>query len=640
MTTMSIEVRLPDDSLRQLPEGATGADLAAGIGPRLLDAALAVKADGKVQDLKAPLKDGAKVAILTGKDAEGLDLIRHSTAHLLAHAVKRLYPNAKVGIGPVIEDGFYYDFQVEKPFTAEDLPLIEAEMKKIVAEGIEVDREEMPRDAAVERFKAMGEGLKVEIVSSIPQGEIISGYKQADFYDLCRGPHVPNTSKLKAFKLLSVAGAYWKGDERNAMLSRIYGTAFATQKELDEHLHRLEEAKARDHRKLGKELDLYSFHPQAPASPFFHPKGTVVYNTLVDYIRELYFKYGYSEVITPQIMDVSLWKTSGHYDNYAENMYFTTAEEREYAVKPMNCPGHCVMFGSTKHSYRDLPIRYADFGRLHRFERSGVTHGLTRVRTFCQDDAHIYCTPEQIGAEMSDFLSLLKEVYDTFGFEEMRVALSTRPEKRLGSDEIWDQAEKALAGALDAAGIPWKENPGEGAFYGPKIEFQVLDALKRPWQLGTLQVDYMLPERFDLNYTKADGSEGRPVMLHRAILGSLERFFGILVEHCAGAFPAWLAPVQVAVLPITDRVHPFAHQVAEAAKAKGLRVDLDLANEKVNAKVRTHQMRKVPYMLVIGDREAEAGTVSVRHRSKGDLGMQPLEAFLQAVAAEVQGRAR
>ncbi len=637
---MSIEVRLPDDSLRQLPEGATGADLAAGIGPRLLEAALAVKLDGKVQDLKAPLANGAKVAILTGKDAEGLDLIRHSTAHLLAHAVKRLYPNAKVGIGPVIEDGFYYDFQVEKPFNAEDLPLIEAEMKKIVAEGIEVDREEMPRDAAVERFKAMGEGLKVEVVSGIPQGDIISGYKQGDFYDLCRGPHVPNTSKLKAFKLLSVAGAYWKGDEKNPMLSRIYGTAFATQKELDEHLHRLEEAKARDHRKLGKELDLYSFHPQAPASPFFHPKGTVVYNALVDYIRELYFKYDYSEVITPQIMDVSLWKTSGHYDNYAENMYFTTAEEREYAVKPMNCPGHCVMFGSQKHSYRDLPIRYADFGRLHRFERSGVTHGLTRVRTFCQDDAHLYCAPEHLKSEMAAFLELLKEVYDTFGFEDMRVALSTRPEKRLGSDEIWDQAEKALADAMDEAGIPWKENPGEGAFYGPKIEFQVLDALKRPWQLGTLQVDYFLPERFELKYTKSDGTEGQPIMLHRAILGSLERFFGILVEHCAGAFPAWLAPVQVAVLPITDRVHPFAHQVADAAKAQGLRVDLDLANEKVNAKVRTHQVRKGPAMLVTGVAEAAAGTGSVRHRTTGDLGVQPLDTFLAALAEEVQGRIR
>ena len=637
---MAIAVRLPDDSLRQLPEGATGADLAAGIGPRLLEAALAIKQDGALTDLKAPLRDGARIEILTAKSEESLELIRHSTAHLLAHAVKRLFPNAKVGIGPVIEDGFYYDFQVEKPFTPEDLPLIEAEMRKIVSEGLEVVREDLDRDEAIARFNEMGEPLKVEIVSGIPTGERISGYRQGDFYDLCRGPHIPSTAKLKAFKLQSIAGAYWKGDEKNAMLSRIYGTAFHTQKELDEHLQRLEEAKQRDHRKLGKELDLFSFHPEAPASPFFHPKGTLVYNELVTYIRELYAKYGYQEVITPQILDVSLWKTSGHYDNYADNMYFTTAEEREYAVKPMNCPGHCVLFGSTKHSYRDLPLRIADFGRLHRFERSGVTHGLTRVRTFCQDDAHLFCAPDQIKAEMASFLDLLKEVYDTFAFTEMRVALSTRPEKRLGSDEIWDAAESALAEALTEAGLIFKLNPGEGAFYGPKIEFQVLDALKRPWQLGTLQVDYMLPERFDLTYTRPDGTEGRPVMLHRAILGSLERFFGILVEHCAGAFPTWLAPVQVAVLPITDRVHGHAEAVAARLKAEGFRVDLDLRNEKVNAKIREHQLRKVPYMLVLGDREAEAGSISVRHRTQGDLGVQPLEAFLGALRAEVAERRR
>jgi threonyl-tRNA synthetase len=637
---MSIEVRLPDESLRQLPEGATGTDLAAGIGPRLLEAALAIKQDGQLTDLKAPLRNGAKIEILTAKSEDSLELIRHSTAHLLAHAVKRLYPNARVGIGPTIEDGFYYDFWVEKPFTPEDLPVIEAEMRKIVAEGIEVVREDLDRDDAIARFNAMGEPLKVEVVSGIPQGERISGYRQGDFYDLCRGPHIPNTGKLKAFKLLSIAGAYWKGDERNQMLSRIYGTAFHTQKELDEHLQRLEEAKQRDHRKLGKELDLFSFHPQAPASPFFHPKGTIVYNALVDYIRELYAKYDYKEVITPQILDVSLWKTSGHYDNYADNMYFTTAEEREYAVKPMNCPGHCVLFGSTKHSYRDLPLRIADFGRLHRYERSGVTHGLTRVRTFCQDDAHLFCAPDQIKAEMASFLDLLKEVYDTFAFTEMRVALSTRPEKRLGSDAIWDAAEGALAEALTEAGVPFKLNPGEGAFYGPKIEFQVLDALKRPWQLGTLQVDYMLPERFDLTYTTPEGTEGRPVMLHRAILGSLERFFGILVEHCAGAFPAWLAPVQVAVLPITDRVRPFAEEVGAKLQAAGFRVDMDLRNEKVNAKIREHQLRKVPYMLVLGDREAEAGSVSVRHRSQGDLGVQPLETFLASLRAEVAERRR
>jgi threonyl-tRNA synthetase len=545
-----------------------------------------------------------------------------------------------VGIGPTIEDGFYYDFWVEKPFTPEDLAVIEAEMRKIVSEGVEVDRQDLERDAAIARFQEMGEPLKVELVSSIPAGDIISGYRQGDFYDLCRGPHVPNTSKLKAFKLQSIAGAYWRGDEHNQMLSRIYGTAFHTQKELDEHLARLEEAKARDHRKLGKELGLYSFHPEAPASPFFHPKGTVVYNELVSYIRELYFKFAYSEVITPQIMDVALWKTSGHYENYAENMYFTTAEEREYAVKPMNCPGHCIMFGSQKHSYRDLPIRYADFGRLHRFERSGVIHGLTRVRTFCQDDAHIFCSPEQIKTEMASFLALLKEVYDTFGFEGMRVALSTRPEKRLGSDDVWDAAEGALAEALDEAGMPYTLNPGEGAFYGPKIEFQILDALKRPWQLGTLQVDYMLPERFNLVFTKADGSEGQPIMLHRAILGSLERFMGILVEHTAGAFPAWLAPVQMVVLPITDRVHGFAESVLHQAKALGLRVEADLRNEKVNAKIRDAQLAKVPYMLVIGDREAEAGNVSVRHRHRGDLGVQALDAFLEQLSVEVKGRIR
>jgi threonyl-tRNA synthetase len=637
---MSIEVRLPDDSLRQLPEGATGADLAGGIGARLLEAALAIKVDGHLVDLKAPLVNGAKVEIVTNKAPESLELIRHSTAHLLAHAVKRLYPGAKVGIGPVIEDGFYYDFWVEKPFTPEDLPDIEAEMAKIVAEGVEVIREDLGRDAAVARFTEMGEPLKVEVVSGIPSGDIISGYRQGDFYDLCRGPHVPSTSKLKAFKLLSIAGAYWKGDEKNQMLSRIYGTAFHSQKELDEHLKRLEEAKARDHRKLGKELGLYSFHPEAPASPFFHPKGTQVYNELVTYMRELYFKYGYSEVITPQVLDVALWKTSGHYENYAENMYFTTAEEREYALKPMNCPGHCIMFGSQKHSYRDLPIRYADFGRLHRYERSGVTHGLTRVRTFCQDDAHIYCTPDQIKAEMADFLALLKEVYDTFGFDGMRVALSTRPEKRLGSEEIWDTAENALSEALNEAGMPFTLNPGEGAFYGPKIEFQILDALKRPWQLGTLQVDYMLPERFDLNYTRPDGGEGRPIMLHRAILGSLERFMGILVEHTAGAFPAWLAPVQVAILPITDRANAFATEIAARVKSLGLRAELDARNESLKAKIREAQLAKVPYMLVIGDREAEAGTVSVRHRHRGDLGVQPLEGFLQTLATEVQDRQR
>ena len=637
---MTISVRLPDDSVRELPDGATGADLAGGIGPRLLEAALAVRVDGQVRDLKAPLPDQARVAIITGKDKDALEIIRHSTAHLTAQAVQRLFPNAKVGIGPVVEDGFYYDFQVEKFFTPEDLAAIEDEMRKIVAEGVPVVREELKRDDALARFEGMGEHMKVELVSSIPASETISGYSQGDFYDLCRGPHVPDTGKLKAFKLLSTAAAYWKGDEKNAQLCRVYGTAFVTPKELEEHLQRLEEARARDHRKLGKELGLFSFHPEAPASPFFHPKGTVVYNELVNYMRSLYARQGYSEVITPMAIDVGLWKTSGHYDHYVDNMYFTTVDEREYALKPMNCPSHCLIYGNGRHSYRDLPIRYADFGRLHRYERSGVTHGLTRVRTFCQDDAHIYCAPEQMKVEMASFLAFIQNVYHTFGFDDLQVELSTRPESRLGTEEMWDQAEGALADAMKEAGMAYEVNPGDGAFYGPKIDFKVVDALKRPWQLGTLQVDYSMPSRFGLIYVKPDGSEGTPVMLHRAILGSLERFMGILIEHCAGAFPTWLAPVQLIVLPITDRAHAFAQTIRERALDLGFRVELDLRNEKVNAKIRDAQLSKIPYMLVLGDREAAAGTVSVRHRHKGDLGAQPLEAFLELLGQEVKTRAR
>ena len=638
---MSITVRLPDDSLRQLPEGATGATLAESIGPRLAEAALGIRVNGgKIVDLTTPLNEGERVSIVTSKDPDSLELVRHSAAHLMAQAAKRVFPEAKVGIGPVIEDGFYYDFWIEKPFTPEDLLAIEAEMRHITEEALPVVREELSRDNAVTRFEQLGEPLKVELVSSIPAGDTITGYRQGEFYDLCRGPHVPNTNRIKAFKLLNTAGAYWRGDEKNQMLCRVYATAFHTQKELDEHLHRLDEAKARDHRKLGKELGLFSFHPEAPASPFFHPKGAVVYNELVAYMRELYLRHGYAEVITPQIIDVSLWKTSGHYDNFRENMYFTSVDEREFAVKPMNCPSHCVIFGTAKHSYRDLPIRYADFGRLHRYERSGVTHGLTRVRTFCQDDAHIFCAPDQMKSEMAAFLALIREVYQVFGFTEMRVALSTRPEKRLGSDEIWDAGEGALAEAMNEAGLAFHINPGEGAFYGPKIEFQVLDALKRPWQLGTLQVDYSMPARFGLKFTKADGTEEAPVMLHRAMLGSLERFMGILIEHCAGAFPTWLAPVQIAILPITDRVHEFASTLEKRFKALGLRVELDGRNEKVNAKIRDAQLQKVPYMLVIGDREAEAGTVSVRHRHQGDQGVKSVDDFLTALQAEIQGRSR
>jgi len=637
---MPITVRLPDDSTRELADGATGADLAGGIGARLLEAALAVKVDGQMRDLNASLPDGSQVAIMTSKDPDSLDIIRHSTAHMLAQAVRRLFPEAKVGIGPTIEDGFYYDFLVEKFFTPEDLTAIEIEMRSLADSNVLFVREELSREEAILRFEQLGEPLKVELATEIPAGEVITGYRQGEFYDLCRGPHVPSTSKLKAFKLTHTAAAYWRGDEKKAQLCRVYGTAFHTQKELDEHLKRLEEAKARDHRKLGKELGLFSFHAEAPASPFFHPKGTVVYNELVNYMRGLYLRQGYDEVITPQALDVSMWKTSGHYEKYQENMYFTTVDEREYALKPMNCPSHCLIYGAGHHSYRDLPIRYADFGRLHRYERSGVTQGLTRVRTFCQDDAHIYCAPDQMKAEMASFFDFIMDVYRTFGFEEVRVALSTRPEKRLGSDEVWDQAEAALAEGMRDAGLDFHINPGEGAFYGPKIEFQVLDALKRPWQLGTLQVDYSMPARFGLTYVKPDGSEGTPVMLHRAILGSLERFMGILIEHCAGAFPTWLAPVQIAVLPITDRVQEFAQEVKARALDLGIRVVLDLRNEKVNAKIRDAQLQKVPYMLVIGDREAANGSVSVRHRKEGDLGAQPLEAFFAKVLDEIKQRSR
>ena len=637
---MPINIHLPDQSIRELPEGATGLDLARSIGPRLLEAALAIRVNGGLQDLSRPLLDGAQVAIVTAKDPEGLDVLRHSTAHLLAQAVKRLFPKAKVGIGPVIEDGFYYDFQVEPFFTPDDLLAIEAEMFRLAEEDQPLQREELSKACAVQRFTALAEPLKAELASELPEGETITGYRLGGFFDLCRGPHVPSAGRLKAFKLLNTAAAYWKGDEKNVQLCRVYGTAFATQKELDEHLKRLEEARARDHRKLGKELGLFSFHPEAPASPFFHAKGAVLYNELLDYLRSLYRRRGYQEVITPQALDVALWKTSGHYEKYQDNMYFTVVDEREYALKPMNCPTHCLIYNTGRPSYRELPIRYADFGRIHRYERSGVTQGLTRVRTFCQDDGHIVCTPEQMKAEMASFFAFLREVYATFGFGEVRVALSTRPEKRLGSDKVWDEAENALAEALQEAGMAYHINPGEGAFYGPKIEFQVLDALRRPWQLGTLQVDYSMPARFGMKYIKADGSEGTPVMLHRAILGSLERFIGILIEHCAGAFPVWLAPVQVALLPITDRANVYAQTIQEKALDLDIRVELDLRNEKVNAKIRNAQLQQIPYMLVLGDREAAEGTVSVRHRRDGNLGAQPLDTFLATLQEDIRLRRR
>ncbi|MBP7678660.1 MAG: threonine--tRNA ligase, partial [Thermoanaerobaculia bacterium] len=536
-----VRLTLPDGSVREVAAGTTGEAVAASIGARLAKDALAVKVGGKVLDLKRPITESGAFEVITPKHPDALEVYRHSTAHLTAHAVKRLFPGVKIGIGPAIENGYYYDFDPGRAFTPEDLEKIEAEMRKIVAENATIERLEMSKAEAVKLFEEQGDHLKVEIVSGIPEGSL-SCYRQADFIDLCRGPHVPSTGKLGVFKLTHAAGAYWKGDERNPMLQRIYGASFLSQKELDEHLLRMEQARARDHRKLGKELGLYLFHPWAPASPFFLPKGATVYTLLVDYMRSLYPKYGYTEVVTPQVYDVELFKKSGHYQNYHENMFFTVADEREYGVKPMNCPGHFLMFSQQAFSYRDLPVRYADFGRLHRYERSGVTQGLTRVRTFCQDDAHLFVSLEEMPAEMDRFIDLIDEVYGTFGFTDVRVALATRPEKFMGTVENWDLAEKALAAAFQRRGRAYEINAGDGAFYGPKLDFQVTDAIGRAWQLGTLQVDFSNPERFDLEYTAEDGTKKRPVVLHRAVLGSLERFFGILVEHTGGDFPLWLSP--------------------------------------------------------------------------------------------------
>lgn len=546
----------------------------------------------------------------------------------MADAVTGLFPNVKVTIGPCVDEGFYYDFDYAKPFTPEDLEKIEAKMKEIVKKNLPFERKEISKKEAIAFFEKRGEKYKVEIIGGIPDAEKISLYQHGDFVDLCKGPHLSCTGEIKAFKLLSVAGSYWRGDEKRERLQRIYGTAFAGEKELKEYLDRLEEAKKRDHRKLGKELDLFSFHEEAPASPFFHPKGAMVYRLMIDYLRKLYVGEGYDEVITPEILDLSLWEKSGHLEHFRENMYFTKVENKEMAVKPMNCPGHCLLYSERKWSYRELPVRFADFGRLHRFERSGVTHGLTRVRTFSQDDAHIYCAPEQMEGEMIAFIRLVKKVYKDFGFEEVDVALATRPAKAMGSVEVWKDAEEKLGAALKKEGLEYKINAGEGAFYGPKIEFQVKDALKRPWQLGTLQVDYSMPERFELRYVSAGGEEKRPVMLHRAILGSLERFFAILIEHCSGAFPFWLAPVQVALLTISEEQVPYARELQALLCKAGYRAEIDSRNEKLGLKIRENQLKKVPFMGVLGAKEVSSRSVSVRHRSEGDKGVMAEKDFV------------
>ncbi len=632
-----VTIRLPDGTQKSVPKGTTLREIAEAIGPRLAREALAGKIDGRMVDLAAPVNRDASVEIVTPKSSDAVSLYRHSTAHLTANAVKRLFLDVQIGIGPSIENGYYYDFNPKRPFTTEDLESIEAEMRKIIAEDNPIQRLEMSKEEAVEIFEKQGDALKVEIIRGIPD-ERVSCYRQADFIDLCRGPHVPSTGRLGVFKLTHTAGAYWKGDEKNPMLQRIYGASFLTQKELDDHLERLEQAKARDHRKLGRELDLFSFHRLAPASPFFHPKGAVLYNGLLKFLRAEYGRRGYDEVVTPQIFDAELFKISGHYDNYKENMFWTLVEEREFGVKPMNCPGHHLLFKDRLWSYRDLPVRFADFGRLHRCERSGVTAGLTRVRTFSQDDAHIYTPLDKVEPEIFALLDFIDAVYGAFDFTDVGISLGLRPEKRIGTDEQWDKAEAALEAALKKANRKHVVAPGDGAFYGPKIDFLVKDAIGRPWQLGTIQCDFAQADRFDLTYIGEDGKPHRAVLIHRAILGSLERFLGILIEHTAGNFPFWIAPVQAVVLPVSDRFAEKARDVVGRLNAAGLRVEVDDRNEKLGARVRKAEMQKTPCMLVVGEKEAAAGTVSVRLRHGGEAGTMSLEEFVSAARAAVETR--
>jgi threonyl-tRNA synthetase len=624
----TVTITLPDGSTRSVPRGTTVVAVAQGIGPRLAKDAWAGKLDGKVVDLVTPIESDASLEIITAKSPDAVPIYRHSTAHLTAQAVKRLFPDVQIGIGPPIENGYYYDFNPARPFTLEDLAAIEAEMRKIIAEDLAIERMDMPIEQTIAIFEKQKDDLKVEIAKGIPEGERVSCYRQGEFVDLCRGPHVASTGRLGVFKLTHTAGAYWKGDEKNPMLQRIYGASFLTQKELDEHVKRMEEAKERDHRKLGKELDLFSFHPWAPASPFFHPKGAALYNSLLDYLRSEYAARGYQELVTPQIFDAELFKLSGHYVNYYENMYWTENDEREFGVKPMNCPAHFLYYQTRLWSYRDLPVRFADFGRLHRYERSGVTAGLTRVRTFSQDDAHIFAPFDKIEDEIFRFLDFADAVYAAFGFTDVEISLGLRPDKRIGADELWDRGEAALASALKKVNRPHVVTPGDGAFYGPKIDFRVKDALGRPWQLGTIQCDFEHGESFDLTYIGEDGKQHRPVVLHRAILGSVERFLGILIEHTAGNFPFWIAPVHAAVLPVSDRFAEAARAVAGRLSAAGLRVELDDRNEKLGARIRKAEMQKIPAMLVMGEKEAAAGTVSVRLRHGGDAGTLPVEEFL------------
>ncbi|MDC9726855.1 MAG: threonine--tRNA ligase [Candidatus Thioglobus sp.] len=627
-------ITLPDGTEKSFDQALTVFEVAKSIGSGLAKATLAGKVDGEMVDASFLIESDASVSIITAKDEEGLEVIRHSTAHLLAQATQMLYPDAQVTIGPVINDGFFYDFAYKDGFSEDDLAKIEKNMKKLVKQSLKIERSEMSRDEAVEFFKAKGEHYKAEIIESIPADQALSLYKQGDFIDLCRGPHVPSTSRLKAFKLMKLAGAYWRGDSNNEMLQRVYGTAWATKEDLEAHLHRLEEAEKRDHRKIGKTQDLFHMQEEAPGMVFWHEKGWTLYQIVEQYMRGVFRDNDYKEVHTPQLIDRTLWEKSGHWDKFGDAMFTTNSENRDYAVKPMNCPAHIQIFNQGLKSYRDLPLRLAEFGSCHRNEPSGTLHGIMRVRNFVQDDGHIFVTADQIQSEVSEFIDLTFNVYKHFGFDNVDIKLSTRPEKRVGSDEVWDRAEAALAEALDAKGINWELQEGEGAFYGPKIEFVLKDCLDREWQCGTLQVDFSMPERLDATYIAEDNSKQTPVMLHRAIVGSLERFVGILIEHYEGAFPAWLAPIQAVVLNISEKQLDFVKDVNKKLKKQGLRVISDLRNEKIGFKIREHSMQRYPYILVVGKREMENNEISVRKRGGEDLGSMSIEAFVELVNKE------
>ncbi|WP_424196053.1 threonine--tRNA ligase [Ampullimonas aquatilis] len=630
-----ITIKLPDGSERQFESPVTVAQIAAGIGTGLAKAALGGKVNGQLVDTSYLIDHDVSLAIVTDKDTDGLDLIRHSTAHLLAYAVKSLFPDAQVTIGPVIENGFYYDFSYKRPFTPEDLAAIEKKMLELSKQDLPVTREVMKRDDAVTFFESIGEQYKAEIIASIPANEDISLYREGNFIDLCRGPHVPSTGKLKVFKLMKVAGAYWRGNSSNEMLQRIYGTAWAKKEDQEAYLHMLEEAEKRDHRKLGKQLDLFHMQDEAPGLVFWHPKGWTIWQQVEQYMRKVYLDNGYQEVKAPQILDRSLWEKTGHWENYKDNMFTTESESRAYALKPMNCPGHVQIFNSGLHSYRDLPLRYGEFGQCHRNESSGSLHGLMRVRGFTQDDGHVFCTENQVQSEVAAFDAVVRQVYAHFGFNNITVKLALRPAKRIGSDEIWDKAENSLREAIRAAGSPWEELPGEGAFYGPKIEYHLKDSIGRSWQCGTMQVDFSMPTRLGAEFVDEDNSRKPPVMLHRAILGSLERFIGMLIENHAGALPVWLSPEQVVVMSISENFSEYAQSVAQLLKKQGFRVKTDLRNEKITYKIREHSLQKIPYLVIVGEKEMQANTVAVRARGNADLGAMPVLALIERISSDI-----